>query len=533
MRGMIERDYNHPSVFAWVMFNETWGLTSKVGDREVYLPETQARVASVARLAKSLDSTRLVEDNSICCHSGHTVTDINSWHEYLPGWRWRDYMRVVSDSTFAGSPWNFKPPYRQGHQPMINSEFGNVWGYEGSTGDVDWSWDYHLAINEFRRNPKLAGWLYTEHHDVINEWNGYWRFDRTKKETGLADFVPGMSLRDLHAPLYIAVGDEMARASKPGENVSVPLWASFLTGNRTYGDSLVMRTELYGWNAFGERKTWSTAVRKVKYHPWMSEALPPLRVSMPNEDAVAVLAVRLESRAGAVVARNFTTFAVEADQPRDVRTVNGHRAILVRVDPAAHSDAKWSRKTWTVMDGLKENGAGAGYFEYRIPWPAGVAANGIDHATFLVEASAKQLFGKDRQAGDSVGGDFMRGGGSQDPSRNPNSYPMTDERKYPSEVTVSVNGEVAGRYDLADDPADHRGILSWFSQKRDGKLREAGSYGQLLRVPISRSALAAGARTGSLVIRLAVSNALPGGLAIYGRRFGRYPVDPSVLFVMR
>jgi hypothetical protein len=216
-----------------------------------------------------------------------------------------------------------------------------------------------------------------------------------------------------------------------------------------------------------------------------------------------------------------------------VRTVDGHRAILVRVDPAAHSDAKWSRKTWTVMDGLKENGAGAGYFEYRIPWPAGVAANGIDHATFLVEASAKQLFGKDRQAGDSVGGDFMRGGGSQDPSRNPNSYPMTDERKYPSEVTVSVNGEVAGRYDLADDPADHRGILSWFSQKRDGKLREAGSYGQLLRVPISRSALAAGARTGSLVIRLAVSNALPGGLAIYGRRFGRYPVDPSVLFVMR
>ncbi|HEX2601572.1 MAG TPA: hypothetical protein VHL32_05600, partial [Gemmatimonadaceae bacterium] len=164
---------------------------------------------------------------------------------------------------------------------------------------------------------------------------------------------------------------------------------------------------------------------------------------------------------------------------------------------------------------------------------AGVPVAAVDHATFLVEASAKQLFGKDREAGDSVGGDFMRGGGSQDPSRNPNSYPMTDERKYPSKVTVSVNGEVAGRYDLADDPADHRGILSWFSQKRDGKLREAGSYGQLLRVPVSPSALAAGARTGALVVRLEVSDGLPGGLAIYGRHFGRYPVDPSVLFVMR
>jgi hypothetical protein len=261
--------------------------------------------------------------------------------------------------------------------------------------------------------------------------------------------------------------------------------------------------------------------------------LPALHLTMPNESAVAVLAVRLEDAAGTVVARNFTTFVVEAEPARDVRTADGRRALLVRVDPAAHSDAKWSRKTWTVLNGLKVNGAGSGYFEYRIPWPAGVAARAVDHATFIVEASAKQLFGKDRDASDSVGGDFMRGGGSQDPSRNPNSYPMTDERKYPSAVTVRVNGEVAGRDDLADDPADHRGILSWFSQLRDGKLREAGSYGQLLRVPIPASALAEGARTGTLVVRLEVGDALPGGLAIYGRRFGRYPVDPSVLFVMR
>ena len=532
-RAMIDRDYNHPAVFAWVMFNETWGLTTKVGDRDRYLPETQVRVASVARLAKSLDSTRLVEDNSICCGRGHTITDINSWHEYLPGWRWHDYMRVVSDSTYPGSTYHFEPGYRQDGQPMINSEFGNVWGYEGSTGDVDWSWDYHLAVNEFRRNPKLAGWLYTEHHDVINEWNGYWRFDRTNKETGLGEFIPGMSLRDLHAPMYIAVGEEMARASRPGENVSVPLWASFLTGNRTYGDSLIMRTQLYGWNALGERKTWSDAVRKVKYQPWMSAALPPLSVAMPSENAVAVLAVRLEDPKGAVVARNFMTFVVEADPPREVRTADGRRALLMRVDPAEHTGAMWSRKTWSVLNGLKVDGAGSGYFEYQIPWPAGVSASAIDKAAFLVEASAKQLFGKDREAGDTVGGDFMRGGGSHDPSRNPNAYPMTDERKFPSRVTVRVNGAIVGTYDLADDPADHRGILSWFSQLRDGKLREAGSYGQLLRVPIPRAALTTSERTGSLLIRLEVADALPGGLAIYGRRFGRYPIDPSVLFVLR
>ena len=150
--------------------------------------------------ADLLDATRLVEDNSPCCGRGHTETDINSWHEYLPGWRWQDRVQLISDSTFGGSPWNFEKGYAQAHQPMMNSEFGNVWGYNGSTGDVDWSWDYHLAVDAFRRHPAMAGWLYTEHHDVINEWNGYVRADRSEKETGLGEIVPGI-VRSAHGPV--------------------------------------------------------------------------------------------------------------------------------------------------------------------------------------------------------------------------------------------------------------------------------------------------------------------------------------------
>jgi predicted transcriptional regulator len=110
---------------------------------------------------------------------------------------------------------------------------------------------------------------------------------------------------------------------------------------------------------------------------------------------------------------------------------------------------------------------------------------------------------------------------------------MTDTRLFPSAVTVRVNGSLAGRWELADDPADSRGILSWHAQPHDGHLYEAGSYGQLLRVPIPADAIAQGARTGEMVVRLEVDEALPGGLAIYGARFGRYPVDPTVLFVLR
>src|SRR2546427_8745723 len=534
LRGMIARDYNHPSVFAWVLFNETWGLETKVDGRDRYLPQTERRVAADYRLAKSLDRTRLVEDNSVCCGSGHTETDLNTWHEYAPGWRWEAHDQRLSDSTFPGSTWNFRTPWRQAQQPMCNSEFGNVWGYEGSTGDVDWSWDYHRAINAFRRHPKVCGWLYTEHHDVINEWNGYWRSDRSWKETGFGDIVPGMSLRDLHAPLYIAVGDpELSRTVRPGEHVNVPIYASFLSGRTAFGDSLTLRAELYGWNALGERRVWDSSVTRIPYRPWMSQTLAPLAITTPNEPATLVLATRLVDAKDSVLHRNFTTFVVEADAPAQATLADGRTVRVARVPVTAVRDGRWTLKQWTVLGDRKLNGAGSGFFEYQIPWPAGLDANDVASATFLVEASAKRLNGKDRDSTAAENGDYMRGGGFHDPSRNPNSYPMTGATPFRSAVTVRVNGQVAGRWDLPDDPADSRGILSWHAQPHDGHLYEAGSYGELLRVPIPAEAFRAAARRGAMIVRLEVDAVLPGGLAIYGARFGRYPIDPSVLFVLR
>jgi glycosyl hydrolase family 2 len=521
LRGMIDRDYNHPAVFSWVLFNETWGLFTKTGQREVYRPETQTWVASVYRDTKALDPTRLVEDNSPCCGRGHTETDINSWHDYLPGWAWENRDRLVSDSTHAGSGWNFEAGYRQANQPNINSEFGNVWGYEGSTGDVDWSWDYHRAVNAFRRHPRIAGWLYTELHDVINEWNGYWRFDRSDKETGLGALVEGMSLRDLHAPLYVVVGDSLSQSVAAGATVRVPLYASFLTSSTALGDSLTLHAQAYGWNALGQKRVYFETTRRVPYHAWMTGALGALDVPMPAETAVLVLAVRLEDGTGTVLHRNFCTFLVDGDAPRGAISIN----------PAHFSTASWSLKQWNVLDSLKVNGAGSGFFEYRVVWPREIRLADLDSVVFLAEVSSKELFGKDRAGAGRIEGDFMLGRGTVDPSLNPNAYPMTDERRFPSAVTVRVNGVVAGRELLEDDPADHRGILSWHYQQHDRRLREAGSYGTLLRVPVPREALERAAAQGELIIRLEVDATLPGGLAIYSRHFGRYPLDPTVVFV--
>jgi galactose mutarotase-like enzyme len=536
LRGAIARDYNHPAVFSWVLFNETWGLETpdSGGHHSEYLPATERKVAAIYHLAKSLDSTRLVEDNSVCCGRGHTETDLDSWHEYLPGWRWEEHDQRVSDSSFPGSTWNFERPWTQGHQPMLNSEFGNVWGYEGSTGDVDWSWDYHRAVDAFRRHPRIAGWLYTEHTDVINEWNGYVRYDRSSKETGLGDLVDGMTLRDLHAPLYVAVGDPaLSRTVHPGDHIEVPLYASFLSGSTAFGDSLTLKAELTGWNALGEQKSYGTWVTQVPYHPWMSQPLAPLSVTMPNERAVLVLGVRLEDSTGAVLQRNFTTFVVDADVPAEAVLADGHHVRVARVPATAVRDAHWSIKQWTVLGDHKLDGAGSGFFEYRFPWPAGLDVKDVAGATFLVEASAKRLNGKDRDTTSTDNQDYMRGGGFHDPSRNPNSYPMTGTTRFRSAVTVRVNDHSAGRWDLIDDPADSRGILSWHAQPHDGHLNEAGSYGQLLRVPIPATALQEGANRRELILRLDVEDSTPGGLAIYGARFGRYPVDPTVMFELQ
>src|SRR5207302_1385850 len=174
----------------------------------------------------------------------------------------------------------------------------------------------------------------------------------------------------------------------------------------------------------------------------------------------------------------------------------GRHVRVARVPASRVHDAHWTRKQWTVLGDRKLNGAGSGFFEYEIPWPAGLNANDVASATFLVEASAKRLNGKDRDSTVSDNGDYMRGGGFHDPSRNPNSYPMTGATPFRSAVTVRVNGQLAGppRFDLPDDPADSRGILSWHAQPHDGHLYEAGSYGELLHVPVPADAIREAAR---------------------------------------
>ncbi|MDR3260530.1 MAG: glycoside hydrolase family 2, partial [Tannerella sp.] len=466
--------------------------------------------------------TRLVEDNSPC-NLDHVQTDLNTWHGYLPGYSWKEYLDEVVKNTYSGSSWNFIGENKQDGAPMFNSECGNVWGYEGSTGDVDFTWDYHIMMNELRSRPLCAGWLYTEHHDVINEWNGYVRFDRTRKYDGMDAFVPGMTLADLHTLYYIAPQGELCREAKAGSTLEIPLFASFMTDKNP--GALRIETNLAGWDALGNESLQQGTAYPVTFKPYLNELVASAKTTLPEQKGIYALRYELKNAEGVTLGKNFSLIYVKEGK----NPVSDKKMDVVTIDPAGFSKAQWSYKQWNVLDGLKVDGAGSGYFEYTAPWPENLSLEQIESVALIFEASAKRLLGKDVQdANERTDGDYMRGKGLLDPSKNKNAYPMTGEQTFPSYVKITVNGAVCDNVWLPDDPADHRGALSWFSQPHNQLLNEAGSYGYLVKTLVPVAALTQGQ---AIRIRLEVPEGVNGGLAIYGKAFGRYPLDPTLVFV--
>ena len=394
---------------------------------------------------------------------------------------------------------------------MLNSEFGNVWGYIGSTGDCDWSWDYHMAINAFRRNLKCAGWLYTEHHDVINEWNGYVRYDRSPKYTGIEELFPGMTLADLHGDVYLPLDTEEGRTFEAGATWTVPVDISLIT-DRFAGRTLNLSYQVRGFDGRGVQfDETMVSVGEYKVSAWQNGHLTDVPVRLPCKTSCGTVCFTLFD-GSRPVGRNFACFATRGEVPSNVKTLQ----------PMQVSTSSGWVKKWDVMDGLKLCCAGQGFVEYDF----GDVPVGRDVA-FRTELSSKRLYAKDLRGVDSGDIDltYMLGGGHTDRAKNANSYPMTSDEKWSSEVKIYANGELVNTVVLPDDPADHRGILSWIAQRRDRRLRDAGSYGYLVEAAIPAAVVAKG--RGRIVVRLESDK---GGLAVYGKRFGRFPMDPHVEF---
>jgi hypothetical protein len=470
LRGIIARDGGHPSIIAWCLFNETWGLGG-----EAYRHDTarQEWVERMVRLAKALDPTRPVEDNSACCYD-HVTTDLNSWHFYLNDYAAaREHIATVVESTRPGSELNFCPGRVQAREPLLNSEYG---GISAGMGDLDVSWCFHFLTNELRRHEKVCGYVYTELQDIEWERNGLLNYDRTPKEFG---YDP----RVLNAADFLALDGPPCRTVRPGETVSVPAVAARF--GAFAGEHATLRWQLELLDLRGRvTELPATPGRRCACPRFAVTPVGALEATMPDRPGIVTLRAWLEASDGEVIARNWSFFHVVREEPESGRTplaaFAGEGASVFAVE--GQPEAVWVE--------------GAGRLTARVGWPESLSAEGVRSLTLIAELSSCR----------------PGGGGKQ-----------TDHERWPSRVTVRL-GEVTWEVALPDQPADERGVLSHH-------YGFAGRYGELQHLAVPEEALAptTAALQAGTTLTFEVARDLPGGLCVYGERTGRYPVGPTLL----
>lgn len=506
MAGIMWRDLNHPAIFAWVVFNESWGLLDTENGEKVYKPETQEWVRAMYRKAKAIDPERIVEDNSPCRYD-HVETDINTWHFYLNTYEVvRDHIRKVVDNTYPGSEFNYIGGNKQTDAPLMNSECGMVWGVENSAGDSDLAWQYHYMLNEYRLHEKICGYVFTEFHDVVNEFNGYYRIDDSDKDFGYQDLCRGMTLRDLHADDFVATDCAPMQTVASGAKVKVPLVLSSFS-DKHHGEACTIAWELWH-DGLNGRVMDGLGEISLPAFGYGATALGDLDVTMPCENAAPVLSLYLKDAAGNVISRNFVAFDVQANLPENMLEI-----------PVCSGKVSGFEPVWNAIVGSKLCMGGSGEVSYDVALPASGLIRDI---TLHMEAGAKRVLKKDCK---EIGGaepdlGFMRGY-LVDRGAFENSYWMTDESRFPSEVEVLINGEVIRTLHLENDWADARGMLSWHYQPEERHLDEAGSYGEQQHIAIPSRMLTTIQKNGGFQLTFRVKT--KGGLALYGRNSGRYP----------
>jgi hypothetical protein len=513
MRAAVARDFNHPSIIAWCLFNETWGFGGQAEFVKLINPvppsagpDAMVRaegmklanesawtwVQAMWQLAKTLDPTRLVEDMSVVAwdhlaYYGHGDTDVNSWHFYTDNYeKARAHIEEVVEKTYAGSTFNFVPGFQQGAQPLINSEYGGVGALDG---DVDTSWSFKFLTNELRRHGKLSAYIYTELHDVEWERNGMLNYDRTPKDFGFdTTLVNQGDVLPIDAPPIQRCG--------PGQELAIEVFSSHFS--RAERRDVLLQWSFSGIDSLGwMHRELASGWKPIPFRQHRVELAERIVLRMPVQTMLCTLWVRAVSRDGTQIARNYVQFFADAGHP--AREEKGGRCVL-RAEPHAWRDAHWS-------DGFSSRaqaqtagvcyGGGHGYFEWDFPI-AEEELRRFSRIRVLCEASAHR-----------------------------EGTPQTDPFAHPTVFRIELNGARIYQQVLPNHPHDARGALSYLRGAR-------GAHGYLASATVEGALLAevlAHSENGTLRLRCAVPEDVTarGGCTLYGGDCGRYPLPLTVI----
>ncbi|MBM6585013.1 glycoside hydrolase family 2 protein [Pediococcus acidilactici] len=189
---IIERDFNHPSIIAWVPLNESWGVPDIRCNKM-----QQAHSLTLYYLIHSLDDSRLVISND---GWENTKTDICTVHNYAHGManqlrKYEKFKRDLStkECLLKSSP-SGRSLYAKGFsyrgEPILLTEFGGIgyevnksngWGYTSVDNKEEFLNDYKRIMSAIYSSTVLEGYCYTQLTDVEQEINGLLTYDRKPK----------------------------------------------------------------------------------------------------------------------------------------------------------------------------------------------------------------------------------------------------------------------------------------------------------------------------------------------------------------
>ena len=175
---VIERDVSHPSIVAWVPFNESWGVPDLATD-----PTQRQAVRAVHHLLRALDPTRVVLGNDGWQYVGGDIVGIHDYsrsaREILSRYGTIELLdRAVTEGYVGGR--RIAIDVDDAQVPIVLSEFGGVsytrapatWEAYGVVADETSFLDVVASQLAAVHESAFAGFCYTQLTDTAQERNG-------------------------------------------------------------------------------------------------------------------------------------------------------------------------------------------------------------------------------------------------------------------------------------------------------------------------------------------------------------------------
>lgn len=508
LEAMMNMNYNHPSIVAVMLFNETWGLQKAYmdGKRDVVAADGMTTAQWVEYLynrTKELNPNMLVEDMSACNSDHVQPTELNTYHMYPVSYdHTLDVVEGLVNGTYVGSTNNFKFGETQDGDPLLNSEYGGVGAY---AGDFDVSYCFKYMTDIQRRYEKQSGFVYTEPYDVEYERNGIMTYDRQMKVFGYDEIAYGgdMTIKDLTQEIYVGAVDQPIRNVEPGQKMKTKIMAIGWTDELP--KNIVLKWRFDGTDIYGNSISTGTSGQKAMNLSPYRKSTTTITYNAPTQACVGTLTVWLEDENGTKLAKNFTNVVVSDESSSNAAyTQENADGSVVMKAKVENNQMVTTEKT------------GAQTYSYTLP--EGFDLKSLQGMRVLAEASSyKGEMGTDKNL-----------------SSYSSQYGQTAEgRERASDLTVSVNDVEVDTVYLPDNPRDMRGTLT-LDEPYNGQT-SAGDFGYLVNLHISDDQLEAikatldDSREITVTYQVKDDAQNQNGLRIYSSTYGRYAVNPTLI----